>query len=581
MDPKNTNFRVILALTSLPQDVDLNGASLKVTVSGSTKSIPISNKEASPLDFSGVQIGSKLEFGIEDAEGFMFGYSELKIPNAAFEKNETEITEQLKFYLINKEKESFTATVYVIFLNKGLFKERAKERGILNRPRPVQAKSKSIERSGSKSPSSISPTKRSPSKGKSTEAKTTEKNFQAYLNRLVDTHSVQIKSLVDEHNSLTEYIHINKSQNNLPQTFAEKSLETYSPTKLKSSTNFSTLGDESPTAGFSQYKTTKSFIDITKNEDKSVLRDLSPMVEKEKKSFSGATEETPSKRQGNTTDRSPSSPLRIKGNLERKLSEGSASFASPSKRKMVAAEFTPTGRREIPDATFYSAQITTLNNVVVSQNARISDAELFKKENQDLIMAVQKSEGARRTLQDSVLETTNELKQENKVLERYIGEVISEKEVLLKKNSDLQDTIQNLNLTLAVTRATLQEKEDINAQQAVRLVELSELKQQCKTLQDSLVSSENQKVRDQESYKMALARFQLSLEDTTRTIENMNQEKKKLVEELCNLQQDLSLEKVNHQVSQNDLLLTRKKLENAENYKHSIISLELQRDQLT
>jgi len=43
------------------------------------------------LDFSGVQVGSKLEFGLEDAEGFMFGYSELKVPTTAFEKNETEV----------------------------------------------------------------------------------------------------------------------------------------------------------------------------------------------------------------------------------------------------------------------------------------------------------------------------------------------------------------------------------------------------------------------------------------------------------------------------------------------------------
>ena len=51
----------------------------------------MSSKEATPLDFSGVQLGSKLEFGVEDSEGFMFGYSELKIPNSAFEKNETEV----------------------------------------------------------------------------------------------------------------------------------------------------------------------------------------------------------------------------------------------------------------------------------------------------------------------------------------------------------------------------------------------------------------------------------------------------------------------------------------------------------
>ena len=134
----------------------------------------------------------------------------------------------MRFYLINREKDSFSATVYVIFLNKGLFKERAKERTVVNKPKPVLTKS----RSGSKSPST-SPSRRSPTRSKtmvtdtakSVEAKATEKNFQAYLNRLVDTHAVQIRNLVDEHNSLNEYIHLNKTYNNLPPNFAEKSLE--------------------------------------------------------------------------------------------------------------------------------------------------------------------------------------------------------------------------------------------------------------------------------------------------------------------------------------------------------------------
>jgi len=61
----------------------------------------LSNKEATPLDFSGVQVGSKLEFGLEDTEGFMFGYSELKVPTTAFEKNETEVLYFLgKHYLL-------------------------------------------------------------------------------------------------------------------------------------------------------------------------------------------------------------------------------------------------------------------------------------------------------------------------------------------------------------------------------------------------------------------------------------------------------------------------------------------------
>jgi len=576
MDPKNTNFRIILALTTLPQDVNLTGASLKVTLANTTKTIPISNKEATPLDFSGIQAGSKLEFGLEDAEGFMFGYSELRIPNTAFEKNETEVNEQLRFYLINKEKDSFVASVYAIFLNKGLFKEKAKERGVLN-------KSRSGDRAGSRSPSP--PGKRSPSKGKTSETKTTEKNFQAYLHRLVDNHSVQLKSLVDEHNSINEYIHMNKVHNNLPANFAGDSLETYSPVKLRTSGNLSAVIAESrelesPGTLRSPYK-----VSTSRTEERSFTREASSPL-REKKAGLPPTEGTPVRRQDSigtpvrrqdSLDRSPSqSPLRSKV-LDRKLSEGSN--ASPVKRKQLA-EISTSSRKDVPDTTFYNAQITTLNNVVVNQNARISDLEVHRKENGDLIVAVQKSEAARRTLQESVLETTNELKLENKELEKQIAAVVAEKELLLKKLGESQDKVHDLTNTLTATKSALQEKEDVNNQNAVRLVELNDLKQQFKKLQDSLIISENQKMKDQENYKNALAKFEVSLEDTKRTIDIMNQEKKKLIMDLNQIQQELSLERSAHQVTQNELLLTKKRLENAENYKSVINSIEAQRDQL-
>jgi hypothetical protein len=259
------------------------------------------------------------------------------------------------------------------------------------------------------------------------------------------------------------------------------------------------------------------------------------------------------------------------------MSEGSN--ASPVKRKQLA-EITTSSRKELPDTTFYNAQITTLNNVVLNQNARISDLEMYKKENSDLLVGIQKSEAARRTLQESVLETTNELKQENKGLEKQIAVVISEKELLLRKVSDLQDNARDLTNALTVTKANLQEKEDINNQNALKLVELSDLKQQFRKLQEALISSENQKIRDQENYKVALVKFEVSLEDTKRTIDVMNQEKKKLIMDLQQIQQELNLERSSHQITQNDLLLTRKKLENAENYRTVIVSVEGQRDQL-
>lgn len=206
--------------------------------------------------------------------------------------------------------------------------------------------------------------------------------------------------------------------------------------------------------------------------------------------------------------------------------------------------------------------------------------EVHKKENADLIAAIQKSEVARRTLQESVLETTNELKLENKELEKQIANVVSEKEALLKKVADLQDKVHDLTNALGSTRANLQEKEDINNQNAVRLVELNDLKQQFKKVQDALINSENQKMRDQENYKNSLNKFEISLEDTKRVIDAMNQEKKKLIIDLNQIQQELGLERSAHQTTQNELLITKKKLENAENYKNVIISLEAQRDQL-
>jgi len=67
----------------------------------------------------------------------------------------------------------------------------------------------------------------------SNQVKANDKNFQAYLNRLVDNHSVQLKNLVEEHNSINEFIQLNKLQNNLPQSFASDHLETCKNKTLK------------------------------------------------------------------------------------------------------------------------------------------------------------------------------------------------------------------------------------------------------------------------------------------------------------------------------------------------------------
>jgi len=68
----------------------------------------------------------------------------------------------LRFYLINKEKDSFIANVYAIFLNKGLFKEKATK----DKPSAIKAKlSPSKSMISSRSPSA-SPSRKSPAKAK-------------------------------------------------------------------------------------------------------------------------------------------------------------------------------------------------------------------------------------------------------------------------------------------------------------------------------------------------------------------------------------------------------------------------------
>jgi len=98
--------------------------------------------------------------------------------------------------------------------------------------------------------------------------------------------------------------------------------------------------------------------------------------------------------------------------------------------------------------------------------------DIYKQENEDLRVALHRAEGDRKILQESILETTNELKQENRNLEKQIAAVILEKEALLKKNDDLQNTVEDLSNALSATRLALQEKEDLNAQNALKLSEL-------------------------------------------------------------------------------------------------------------
>ena len=107
------------------------------------------------------------------------------------------------------------------------------------------------------------------------------------------------------------------------------------------------------------------------------------------------------------------------------------------------------------------------------------------------------------------------------------------------------------------------------------------MREQFGRLQDTVIETENQKKNDQAGYQAALERFEESVKDAKRTIDSLNQEKRKLIIDIHQVQQELGLERASHQATNNELLLTQKRLENAENYRAVVIGLETQRNQLT
>jgi len=183
-----------------------------------------------------------------------------------------------------------------------------------------------------------------------------------------------------------------------------------------------------------------------------MLRDLSPMgetkvsierkISSERKTSGGEeTAQAAPGSQKDLTERSPGrSPLKSSKVLQRKFSEGTNGNSSPTKKKALAEFLTSYSGREAPDVAYYNAQLNNLNNVIINQNSRLADLEIYKKENEELRVQAQRNEAARKTLQDSILETTGELKQENKDLEKQILTVLTEKELLIKKNNELLNT---------------------------------------------------------------------------------------------------------------------------------------------
>ena len=75
--------------------------------------------------------------------------------------------------------------------------------------------------------------------------------------------------------------------------------------------------------------------------------------------------------QAETQEQPSSIPLKIDKLLQRKFSEGSVAVSSPIKKRQVD-EALSFQKKTTPDNNFLNAQVTSLKNVILSQNARIA-----------------------------------------------------------------------------------------------------------------------------------------------------------------------------------------------------------------
>ena len=107
------------------------------------------------------------------------------------------------------------------------------------------------------------------------------------------------------------------------------------------------------------------------------------------------------------------------------------------------------------------------------------------------------------------------------------------------------------------------------------------IRDQLERTQGMIGEADRLRLEERDSYKMSLVSAQKDLHETKQIIERLSQEKRHLMQELHMTRGDLENEKVAVQELKDQLFMTNKEFNNAQNFRLVIDSLEQEKEELT
>lgn len=239
---------------------------------------------------------------------------------------------------------------------------------------------------------------------------------------------------------MNEVISLNKSIGAIPPDYNEASIGRRSPDRLNSRTTIEdkpeiTRAESKVLATITNddMRTSRinGIIDHSRADSKErILKSESRVLTEGDKSRMDTDKDDP------TADLSADKLKERYDSREAKTFEDLARNASPSRRRQLT-ELVSSLEREAAATSFQRAEIEHLKNVILGLDTKLKQMTIIKSENDRLKVELLKNEEARKDLQHSIAETTNELKQEIANMQQQVNELIKQKEDLLRRNDDL------------------------------------------------------------------------------------------------------------------------------------------------
>jgi len=186
-------------------------------------------------------------------------------------------------------------------------------------------------------------------------------------------------------------------------------------------------------------------------------------------SFGNETEQSPKKGRNSYTAQKSQATSRATSPAKRKTSTpGRASFAQQQQSVQNQDSGAVLGKDltsnfAYGDITYYKAQIEELQGKLLIRNTELLNKENLKTENEDLKIALRRSEEARRELQQKNTAAVRELNLENHQLQKEVAKHIEEKQAVNTKNASLQNKMKELERELENRSRSLHAAESRNA----------------------------------------------------------------------------------------------------------------------